>query len=66
MDYPNIPVLGDAERVIAMHFTEQAIVPSMGNIDNTESHTKIVEIMEGGPEAFRRRNEIYHAWNQQW
>lgn len=61
---PNIPVLGDAERVIATAFTESAITTSMGNIDNAESHTLIVDIMEGGQEAFRRRNNIYQAWHK--
>lgn len=61
---PNIPVLGDAERVIATAFTEQAITPTVGNIDNAESHTLIVDIMEGGQEAFQRRNEIYQAWHK--
>jgi len=61
---PNIPVLGDAERVIATAFTESAMTASMGNIDNAESHTLIVDIMEGGQEAFRRRNNIYQAWNK--
>ena len=41
---PNIPVLGDAERVVATAFTEQAITPTVGNIDNAESHTLIVDI----------------------
>jgi hypothetical protein len=61
---PNIPVLGDAERLIAMTFTERAINPTPGNIDNAESHTLIVDIMEGGREAFKRRNEIYQAWHK--
>lgn len=61
---PNIPVLGDAERVIATAFTEKAITLSMGNIDNAESHTLIVDIMEGGQEAFQRRNDIYQAWHK--
>ncbi|MCE5344057.1 MAG: AAA family ATPase [Eubacteriales bacterium] len=59
---PNIPVLGDAERVIATSFTEKAITPYMGNIDDAKSHAFIVDIMEGGPEAFQRRNDIYQAW----
>ncbi|CDX00048.1 DNA repair ATPase [Desulfitobacterium hafniense] len=61
---PNIPVLGDAERVIATAFTENAITASMGSIDNAQSHTLIVDIMEGGQEAFCRRNNIYQAWHK--
>ena len=61
---PNIPVLGDAERVIAMDFTESPMKASMGNIDNADSHKFIVDIMEGGQEAFRRRNDIYQAWHK--
>lgn len=62
---PNIPVLGDAERVIATSYTEQSITPTVGNIDNAESHKLIVDIMEGGQEAFKRRNDIYKAWHKQ-
>jgi hypothetical protein len=33
-----------------------------GKIPDRELHKKIVEIMEGGYEAFQRRNAIYKSW----
>lgn len=58
----NIPVLGDAEKVIAAQYTENTIELTSGSIDTPASHKKIVEIMEGGYEAFQRRNAIYKSW----
>lgn len=60
----NIPVLGDAERVItAQHNEDESIQLKCGTIDSEETHGDIVNIMEGGAEAFRKRNEIYGSWN---
>lgn len=61
---PNIPVLGDAERIIAAAFTGSAIKLSIGNIDKVETHSLIIDIMEGGPDAFQKRNEIYTSWHK--
>ena len=36
---------------------------SEGTIDTTATHKKIIDIMEGGEEAFRRRNAIYSSWS---
>ena len=58
----NIPVLGDAEKVISASFSDDAIVINQGNIDMSETHQQIVDIMEGGQEAFDRRRMIYSAW----
>lgn len=58
----NIPVLGDAEKVIAAQYTENTIELTSGSIDTPAAHKKIVEIMEGGYEAFQRRNNIYKSW----
>lgn len=58
----NIPVLGDAERIIAADSTDGNMHVNSGTIDSTESHQQIVDIMEGGYEAFQRRNEIYTSW----
>lgn len=58
----NIPVLGDAEKVLSASFLDQAIVINQGNIDMSETHQQIVDIMEGGQEAFERRRMIYSAW----
>jgi hypothetical protein len=58
----NIPVLGDSEQVLAMEYDESSISIVSGSIDNPDIQEKIVEIMEGGKEAFERRTEIYNLW----
>ena len=62
----NIPVLGDAERIVAASFTDIDLNMNMslGSIDSIESQRQIVTIMEGGQEAFKRRNEIYSSWGK--
>jgi len=59
----NIPVLGDAERIIATQCIDETFNLSPGNIDTLESQMQIVEIMEGGFDAFKRRNAIYSSWS---
>lgn len=59
----NIPVLGDSEKVIAAFFEDDFIQTSQGNIDKQETQMQIVNIMEGGQEAFDRRKQIYAAWS---
>ena len=58
----NIPVLGDAECVISTQYDE-IIRADIGNIDCGITHKKIVDIMEGGKEAFEKRKLIYTNWN---
>lgn len=58
----NIPVLGDAEKIVVAEYKEGTISAVQGNIDFPETHKMIVDIMEGGQEAFRRRQLIYTAW----
>lgn len=58
----NIPVLGDAERVLVIEFQDTKIDVSQGNIDLNATHKQIVDIMEGGTEAFERRKLIYTSW----
>lgn len=58
----NIPVLGDAECVISTKYDEK-IIADIGNIDCKNTHKKIVDIMEGGSEAFEKRKLIYTNWN---
>jgi ABC-type cobalamin/Fe3+-siderophores transport system ATPase subunit len=60
----NIPVLGDAERVIAANNIEGVMHIATGTIDSKESQQQIVDIMEGGYEAFKRRNTIYSSWEK--
>ena len=59
----NIPVLGDSEKVIACSHDEEKIEINSGTIDNHETQRSIVDIMEGGDEAFKRRKDIYSIWN---
>lgn len=60
----NIPVLGDAERIVTTEYDgeNKTIQLIQGNIDSQVSHKNIVDIMEGGAEAFDRRNKIYISW----
>ncbi len=58
----NIPVLGDAERILVADYQDKRIDIMQGNIDLAESHKQIVDIMEGGKTAFERRQLIYEAW----
>jgi predicted ATPase len=61
---PNIPVLGDAEQVHACNFdsASQSINVLAGSIDAEMAQKKIIEIMEGGTDAFNRRRTIYEHW----
>jgi predicted ATPase len=59
---PNIPVLGDAEQIHSCSFAAGKISIQSGSLDDSEQQKRIVNIMEGGQEAFERRKEIYLAW----
>ena len=59
----NIPVLGDSEKVIACSYDEKKIVLHSGTIDDHAIQRFVVDIMEGGDEAFNRRKDIYSLWN---
>ena len=59
---PNIPVLGDCEQVIIFKNEDDKILAEAGSIDRFHIQKKIVDIMEGGEEAFTKRKEIYHQW----
>jgi ABC-type cobalamin/Fe3+-siderophores transport system ATPase subunit len=59
----NIPVLGDSEKIIACKYiVDKDIDLHSGTIDNHDTQEQIVNIMEGGKEAFRRRKNIYSIW----
>lgn len=58
----NFPVLGDSETVAAFSASEEKIDVVSASIDAAECQTRIVKIMEGGPEAFSRRKTIYEHW----
>ncbi len=59
---PNIPVLGDCEKIIVFTNETNKIETEYGSIDRVQIQKKIVDIMEGGEEAFNRRKNIYNQW----
>ncbi len=58
----SFPVLGDAESVTTCKASDEDITVTCGNIDDKACQAQIISIMEGGPEAFERRKEIYQIW----
>lgn len=58
----NIPVLGDAEKILVAELSDDVIKIDQGNIDSPKTHEQIVSIMEGGQEAFDKRKKIYSSW----
>jgi len=59
----NIPVLGDSEKVVACTNNDNIEIElHSGTIDNHETQERIVDIMEGGKEAFNMRKNIYSIW----
>jgi ABC-type bacteriocin/lantibiotic exporter with double-glycine peptidase domain len=58
----NIPVLGDCEQIVVCDYEENKINIELGSIDNHDIQEKIINIMEGGEEAFDKRREIYNLW----
>ena len=58
----NIPVLGDAEKILVAELSDDIITIDQGNIDDPKTHEQIVSIMEGGQEAFDKRKMIYSTW----
>ena len=59
---PNIPVLGDAEQAIVCRKDGEKFSFDHGSIDDKDIQQRIVTVMEGGEDAFRRRKEIYQLW----
>ena len=59
----NIPVLGDSEKVIACDCHESKIIIDAGNVDKHSTQKKIVDVMEGGVDAFEYRKKIYSLWS---
>lgn len=59
---PNIPVLGDAEQAIVCRKEGEKFSFDHGSIDHKNIQQRIVTVMEGGEDAFRRRKEIYQLW----
>jgi len=62
---PNIPVLADAEQVIACYETVRGEYQHQaGSLDKPLTKNAIIKIMEGGERAFERRHEIYSQWTK--
>ena len=59
----NIPVLGDSEKILSCSFEDSSsIALNAGTIDTPSIQKLIVDIMEGGKEAFNKRKYIYDIW----
>ena len=57
---PNIPVLGEAARVIVLDSDgRRGYCKHVGELDDPESVDAITSVMEGGRDAFRRRAQFY-------
>jgi ABC-type cobalamin/Fe3+-siderophores transport system ATPase subunit len=61
----NFPVLGDAEQVHACRFEDEVVTVRSGSIDARPMQEAIIQIMEGGEEAFNKRKEVYNLWKPQ-
>jgi len=59
---PNIVVLGDAEQVIVLdsQSSDKGLLQLSGSIDNNDIVKTVIDIMEGGQEAFRVRQVRYN------
>lgn len=55
----NIPVLGDADKIIVMQMENPtcAAPPVTGSVENVKQH--ILTLLEGGADAFKRRHQKY-------
>ena len=58
----NFPVLGDAEQIHACRYSDESMALQSGSIDCSGLQKEIVDIMEGGADAFNKRKEIYQIW----
>ncbi|MBW1920283.1 MAG: histidinol-phosphatase [Deltaproteobacteria bacterium] len=58
----NFPVLGDAEQIISCSYSDDFIQVKSGSIDCPKLQQEIVDIMEGGEEAFQQRKRRYEIW----
>lgn len=61
----NFPVLGDAEQIHSCRYSDDKIIIHTGSIDSPFLQKEIVDIMEGGEDAFNKRKEIYGIWKPQ-
>ena len=57
----NIAVLGDSELILPMHReNDYGKAKNRGSIDADATKAWVVRILEGGPDAFLRRKEMYN------
>lgn len=56
---PNIPISGDAEQIIV--FNPRGLIKDSGSVDESSIIQNIIELMEGGREAFEKRRKKYHG-----
>jgi len=57
----NIAVLGDSELILPMQRENDCgATKDRGSIDAEATKSKVMEILEGGPDAFLRRREMYN------
>ena len=61
----NFPVLGDSEQIHACKYSDESMTVTNGSIDSPVIQQEIVNIMEGGEDAFNKRKEIYQIWKPQ-
>lgn len=61
---PNIPVLGESEQVFTCRFEEEKMKIYSGSIDTPRIQQSIIDIMEGGQDAFKQRERKYQEWMQ--
>jgi hypothetical protein len=58
----NLPVLGDAERIILLESDgRRAFVRHIGPLDDPRTVEAVTAVMEGGLEAFRQRSRFYSS-----
>ena len=61
----NFPVLGDGEQIISCAYSDESIQVKSGSIDCPALQQEIVDIMEGGEDAFKLRRKKYEIWKPQ-
>lgn len=59
---PNIPVLGESEQVFVCDYEGDSLSVDTGSIDTEKIQTAIIDIMEGGRDAFEQRERKYKEW----
>ena len=58
----NVPVLGDAELIIALEgdgHHGRAVDNGIGSLDDAQIRSLVENILEGGPAAFNARQHLY-------